>query len=75
MDTRKITTAFPLILIRIYQLLSAGLPHRCRFFPSCSQYAADALKSKGLFSGLGLAAKRILKCHPWHRGGYDPVSI
>ncbi|MEV6068270.1 membrane protein insertion efficiency factor YidD [Nocardia sp. NPDC052001] len=45
----------------------------CRFTPTCSEYAVTALRTRGLFVGLGLAAVRIVKCAPWHPGGWDPV--
>ncbi|HLX90256.1 MAG TPA: membrane protein insertion efficiency factor YidD [Puia sp.] len=66
---------FPfIILIRIYQLtLSPLLGPSCRFKPSCSQYAVEALKKYGLFKGGWLAARRIVRCHPWGGHGYDPV--
>ena len=60
--------------IRLYQLIIAPwLGERCRFYPSCSVYAYDALARHGLARGLWLAIKRLLKCHPWHPGGFDPV--
>jgi putative membrane protein insertion efficiency factor len=63
-----------IFLITLYQkLLSPWLPPTCRFTPSCSQYAKEALKKYGAFHGIFLAAKRVLKCHPFHAGGYDPV--
>jgi uncharacterized protein len=46
----------------------------CRFYPSCSQYAHDAVSRYGIFKGIFLGAKRILKCHPWAKGGFDPVK-
>lgn len=46
----------------------------CRFHPTCSQYAIDAIEKRGLLKGTFSGAKRILKCHPWHPGGYDPVK-
>jgi len=46
----------------------------CRFYPSCSQYAIDALEKYGLKKGISLALGRILRCHPFHPGGYDPVK-
>lgn len=46
----------------------------CRFYPTCSQYAIDAIEKRGLLKGAFSGAKRILKCHPWHPGGYDPVK-
>lgn len=60
--------------IRLYQrLISPMLGQHCRFHPSCSQYAIDALRLHGVFAGLALAAWRILRCQPFCRGGYDPV--
>lgn len=61
-------------LIRVYQyVISPLLGPRCRFWPTCSSYAVDALRLHGPFKGGWLALKRILKCHPWHPGGVDPV--
>jgi len=61
-------------LIRVYQLLlSPILPPSCRFLPSCSDYAAEAIRRHGPIAGLGLAARRIARCHPWGSSGYDPV--
>lgn len=61
-------------MIRGYQrFVSPMLGPRCRFYPSCSHYAGDALRHHGLFRGAGLAAWRILRCHPFHPGGHDPV--
>jgi putative membrane protein insertion efficiency factor len=61
-------------LITLYQkLFSSWLPPVCRFTPTCSQYAKEALKRYGAFHGLFLAVKRVLRCHPFHAGGYDPV--
>ncbi|PIQ85979.1 MAG: membrane protein insertion efficiency factor YidD [Candidatus Omnitrophica bacterium CG11_big_fil_rev_8_21_14_0_20_45_26] len=63
-----------LISIKIYQkILSPFLGGRCRFYPTCSVYAAKALEEKGVRKGMGLIAKRLLRCHPFHPGGYDPV--
>jgi hypothetical protein len=62
-------------LIRAYQLiLSPGLPGRCKYYPSCSQYALDAVKEYGALRGVVLAGWRILRCNPLSYGGYDPVS-
>lgn len=62
------------LLIRAYKLLiSPLLGHRCRFYPSCSSYAIEALKVHGLFKGLMLTARRLVRCGPWNPGGYDPV--
>ncbi|MCC8158127.1 MAG: membrane protein insertion efficiency factor YidD [Phascolarctobacterium sp.] len=61
--------------IRFYQLFISPLfPPTCRFYPTCSQYAIEAIRKKGALKGGWLAVKRIAKCHPFHPGGYDPVS-
>ncbi len=61
-------------LIKAYQyLISPLFPPACRFTPSCSHYACDALARHGVFHGTWLSIKRILRCNPWHPGGYDPV--
>ena len=63
-----------LIFIKAYQLfLSPLLGQRCRFYPSCSQYAIDALQARGVVAGIWMATKRICRCHPGCDGGYDPV--
>jgi putative membrane protein insertion efficiency factor len=60
-------------VIRGYQLVVRPiLPPACRFEPSCSEYARQALELHGLGRGLWLATRRLLRCHPFHRGGYDP---
>ena len=67
--------SYPFILIiKFYQLvISPVIGPKCRFTPTCSNYALDALKKYGLFKGTWLATKRIAKCHPWGGKGYDPV--
>jgi putative membrane protein insertion efficiency factor len=61
-------------LIRLYQwTVSPLLGPRCRFYPSCSQYALEAVQRFGVLSGGWLGAKRLLRCHPWQDGGFDPV--
>lgn len=61
-------------LITLYQkLVSPWLPPACRFTPSCSQYAKEALVRHGVLRGLYLALRRLARCHPFHPGGYDPV--
>ncbi|MCL2759275.1 MAG: membrane protein insertion efficiency factor YidD [Treponema sp.] len=63
-----------LILIRFYQYaISPHFPPACRYYPSCSVYAYEAVNKYGFFHGSLMAAKRIMRCHPLHRGGYDPV--
>lgn len=63
-----------LFLLRMYQLgISPFLGPKCRFYPSCSQYAAEAIVEHGAARGSLMAAKRVCKCHPWHAGGFDPV--
>lgn len=60
--------------IKWYQyLLSPLLKPSCRYYPSCSEYAASAITQLGITQGMWKAFKRILRCHPWSRGGYDPV--
>ena len=62
-------------IIRLYQIaLSPFFGKNCRFVPTCSQYAIDAINEHGIFKGIYLAGKRILKCHPFHKGGLDEVS-
>jgi uncharacterized protein len=61
-------------LIRLYQLLISPLiGPNCRYWPSCSEYAAEAIARHGALSGSWLAAKRLLRCHPWGGHGVDPV--
>jgi len=59
--------------IRAYRLVSVHLAPRCRYYPSCSAYALEALELHGAAKGSWLAVKRIGRCHPWHDGGLDPV--
>ena len=63
-----------LALIRFYRkCISPLFPPTCRFVPTCSQYALEAIEKYGAWKGGKLAVKRLLKCHPFHEGGYDPV--
>jgi putative membrane protein insertion efficiency factor len=70
----KITLAVLTGMLRGYRrLISPFLGSACRFHPSCSQYAIDALTTHGVGRGSWLAVKRVGRCHPWHEGGFDPV--
>ena len=60
-------------LIKIYQKFSKLTPPTCRFYPTCSAYTYQAIQKYGVIKGGFLGVKRILKCHPYHKGGYDPV--
>ncbi|MCK5840541.1 MAG: membrane protein insertion efficiency factor YidD [Candidatus Sabulitectum sp.] len=65
---------FLIAVVRIYRrVLSPLLPPSCIYTPTCSVYAEEALRKHGAFRGTVMATKRILRCHPWHSGGYDPV--
>jgi len=61
--------------IRVYQrLISPALPRRCKYEPTCSRYAAQAIERYGILRGLALAAWRVLRCNPFSHGGFDPVE-
>lgn len=72
--TQKIMTKFLVSIIKGYQLtLSPFFGQQCRFTPTCSHFAIEALQTHGATKGFWLAVKRILRCHPWQAGGHDPV--
>lgn len=64
------------LLLRGYRyFISPLLGTHCRFYPSCSHYALEAIEHHGALKGSALSAARLLRCHPWHPGGYDPVPL
>ena len=65
-----------ILLIRVYQVVVSPLiPSACRFYPSCSAYTVEALHKHSLGRGLWLGLRRLLKCHPFHPGGFDPIPV
>jgi putative membrane protein insertion efficiency factor len=63
-----------IFLLQVYRYsISPLLGHSCRFYPSCSNYAQLAIKQYGIYVGIRMTIKRLLCCHPWHPGGYDPI--
>ncbi|MCX7025242.1 MAG: membrane protein insertion efficiency factor YidD [Spirochaetes bacterium] len=71
---KKLLALVILGLIRTYSaVVSPLLPSACRYYPTCSAYAAEAVRKYGPFIGVKKALSRILRCHPYHPGGYDPV--
>lgn len=71
---KRLLTALLILPIRFYQLaISPMLPKSCRFEPTCSSYAVEALRKHGPLKGTWLALKRIARCHPWGGSGWDPV--
>ena len=64
------------LLVYLWRYVVAAFlpPASCKYHPSCSQYAVDAVRANGLFRGSALAGWRLLRCNPWSRGGYDPVE-
>lgn len=70
---RRPAVTAALALVRLYQALRAGRPSPCRYLPTCSAYAAEALDRHGAWRGGRLALRRVLRCHPWGGSGFDPV--
>ena len=71
---RKLITTLLILPIRLYRAcISPLFPPACRYVPTCSQYAIEAITKHGPVRGLWLALKRLLRCHPWGGSGYDPV--
>jgi uncharacterized protein len=74
MNMHDLSKGVALGAIRAYQLtLSPFIGRQCRFHPTCSHYAAEAIERFGVMRGASLAARRLLRCHPFHPGGFDPV--
>jgi uncharacterized protein len=68
-------TQIAVFVVRLYRLLlSPYIPTTCRFYPTCSSYMMEAIQKKGVLRGVSLGLLRILKCHPFHPGGFDPVE-
>ena len=71
----KILSKIIIKIIKFYQyLISPLLGNNCRYLPTCSQYFIESLKEYGLIKGIFMSVKRILRCHPWGKGGFDPVK-
>ena len=70
----RIPSVLAIGLVKGYQLVASPFPSPCRFAPTCSMYAIDALRRYGLVRGMVMASGRILRCHPFSSGGYDPVQ-
>ena len=71
----NILTYILIKIIKTYKfLISPLLGHSCRFLPTCSEYSIEALKKFGLIRGTIVSIKRILSCHPWGKGGFDPIE-
>lgn len=71
----KVARAVAIAPIRVYQqLISPAIPRRCKYEPTCSRYAVDAIREYGILRGAVLAVWRLLRCNPWSYGGYDPVE-
>jgi hypothetical protein len=74
-EFREMSRAVFCSLIFVYRkLISPFLPLACRFYPSCSVYTEQAIQRYGIIKGVAYGINRIVRCHPWHPGGYDPVK-
>jgi uncharacterized protein len=74
-DVKRFIAAIVVAPIQLYRrLISPALPRRCRYEPTCSAYAVDAVREFGVLRGMILAGWRLLRCNPFSRGGYDPVE-
>ena len=72
---RRVVRALAVAPIVVYQrAISPAIPQRCKYHPTCSRYAVDAIREYGILRGAVLAAWRLLRCNPWSYGGYDPVE-
>lgn len=72
---KKIFSEILIFFIRVYQrVISPHLGKNCRFYPTCSQYTIEAIRKYGPFKGFFLGMRRILRCHPFSKGGYDPLK-
>jgi putative membrane protein insertion efficiency factor len=72
--TRLARSAVVAPIFAYRQIISPAIPRRCKYEPTCSRYALDAIREYGILKGLMLAGWRLLRCNPWSHGGYDPVE-